>query len=124
MNSWPKGPLIYEINTWVWLDELSRKAAKPVSLASIPDEEWDSIALLGVDAVWLMGVWERNPESDMISMLNQGLVAEFKKALPDFVPGDNVDSPYSVRRYAVDSHLGGPERKELAADGYFFVRSL
>jgi hypothetical protein len=114
MNPWPKHPLVYEINTWVWLNELSRRAAKPISLASIPDEEWDFIASLGIDAVWFMGVWERSPESIRISMLNQALVAEFKKALSDFVPQDNVGSPYSVRCYRVDDHLGGPEALAVA----------
>jgi hypothetical protein len=27
MQSWPKYPLIYEINTWVWLRELGEKYA-------------------------------------------------------------------------------------------------
>jgi hypothetical protein len=25
MNTWPLHPIIYEINTWVWLNELSQK---------------------------------------------------------------------------------------------------
>ena len=25
MKTWPEHPVIYEINTWVWLAELSRK---------------------------------------------------------------------------------------------------
>lgn len=41
MKSWPSHPPIYEINTWVWLDELSRKAAHPITLGSVPDEKWD-----------------------------------------------------------------------------------
>ena len=41
------------------------------------------------------------------------------RAPPDFHPQDNVGSPYCVRRYVVDEHLGGPNglaiaRKELA----------
>ena len=47
---------------------------------------------------------------------------DFRRALPDFRPEDNVGSPYCVRRYVVDQHLGGPEglalaRKELAQRG-------
>ncbi len=57
-----KHPLIYEINTWVWLDELSRREGRAMSLASVPDAEWEHIAALGFDSVWLMGVWERSPE--------------------------------------------------------------
>jgi hypothetical protein len=45
MNPWPKYPMIYEINTWVWLDELSRKAQRPLTLAAVHDDEWDAISL-------------------------------------------------------------------------------
>jgi len=114
MKSWPRHPLIYEINTWVWLNELSRKMGCPITLASVPDEEWDRIAALGFDAVWLMGVWERSPEGVHISMANEGLLTDFRRALPDFAAQDNVGSPYCVRRYKVDAHLGGPESLALA----------
>ncbi len=122
MNAWPKQPLIYEINTWVWLDELSRRHRKAVDLAAVPKREWDTIASYGFDAVWLMGVWERSPAGIRIANANQGLVADFRRALPDFVEADNVGSPYCVRRYAVDSRLGGPEglaaaRSQLARRG-------
>ena len=32
-----------------------------MDLASVPEAEWEAIASLGFDAVWLMGVWERSP---------------------------------------------------------------
>jgi hypothetical protein len=114
MQSWPKHPLIYEINTWVWLDELSRRTDRDLTLASVPDAEWDHIAVLGFDAVWLMGVWKRSPEGIRISMANDGLLADFRRALPDFMDRDNVGSPYCVRRYVVDPHLGGPEALAVA----------
>ena len=57
----PKQPLIYEINTWVWLAELSRRHKSPITLANVPAEEWEAIASFGFDAVWLMGVWQRSP---------------------------------------------------------------
>jgi hypothetical protein len=108
MTAWPKYPVIYEINTWVWLGELSRKYQMPVNLATVPETEWDEIDSFGVDAVWFMGVWERSPAGVEISMRNEALVKDFKRALPDFSPADNVGSPYCVRQYVVDEHLGGP----------------
>jgi hypothetical protein len=124
MRSWPKHPLIYEINTWVWLDEQCA-----LTLASVPDAEWDGIAALGFDAVWLMGVWERSPAGIRISMANDGLLAQFRLALPDFTERDNVGSPYCVRRYAVDAHLGGDEalaiaRNEIARRGMRLILDL
>jgi hypothetical protein len=114
MSPWPKNPLIYEINTWVWLDELSRREGRSLDLASVPDADWDHIASLGFNAVWLMGVWERSPKGIRISMANDGLLADFRRALPDFTDQDNVGSPYCVRRYVVDAHLGGPEALTVA----------
>ena len=113
MKTWPKYPVIFEINTWVWLRELGQKHRKPLNLGTVPPEEWDAIACLGFDAVWFMGVWERSPAGIGISMRNQGLLGDFRRALPDFAAEDNVGSPYCVRRYMVDPHLGG--RKGLAA---------
>ena len=72
MNTWPRHPVIYEINTWVWLGELSRKYQTPVLLATVPEQEWDAIAALGFDAVWFMGVWERSPAGIKTSMRNPG----------------------------------------------------
>jgi hypothetical protein len=122
MPTWPKNPLIYEINTWVWLEELGRQASHAFTLASVPDREWDRIAALGFDAVWLMGVWERSPAGIRISRKEEGLLSDFRRALPDFAEQDDVGSPYCVRRYRVDAHLGGPEglaaaRKKMARRG-------
>ena len=122
MRTWPKHHVIYEINTWVWLGELSRKYQKIVDLATVPNEEWDALAAHGFDAVWFMGVWERSPVGIAISMRNAGLLEDFRRALPDFSIEDNVGLPYCVRRYVVDEHLGGTEglataRKQLAGRG-------
>jgi len=92
----------------VWLGELSRKYPGPLNLATVPQQEWDAIAALGFDAVWFMGVWERSPAGIGISMRNPGLLEDFRRALPDFAAQDNVGSPYCVRSYVVDEHLGGP----------------
>jgi len=122
MRAWPRHPIIYEINTWVWLGELSRKHRRPVDLGTVPAKEWDTIAAHGFDAVWFMGVWERSPAGIEISMRNPGLLEDFRRALPDFAPENNVGSPYCVRRYVVDEHLGGPKglaaaRRSLAERG-------
>src|SRR5215469_1292234 len=110
---WTRYPSLFEINTWVWLSDLSEKYGKPINLASVPPAEWDAIAAYGFDAVWLMGVWERSPSGIAIANKNPGLLADFSRALPDFRPEDNVGSAYCIRRYVVDPHLGGP--KALAA---------
>ena len=126
MSAWPRHPTLYEINTWVWLAELGAKTESPVNLGSVPLAEWDAVAALGFDAVWLMGVWERSPAGIAIANQNPSLQADFHKGLPDFRADDNVGSPYCIRRYVVDPHLGGREglavaRRELASRGLRLV---
>src|SRR5260370_11685833 len=106
---WPRRPVIYEIHTWVWLSALSQQYQRAITLGSVPAEQWDALASLGLDAVWLMGVWERSPEGIRIANENESLQADFRRALPDYTPADNVGSAYCVRTYVVDEHPAGPD---------------
>lgn len=113
-HAWPARPIIYEINTWVWLNDLSRQYNITITLGTVPSEEWEAIASLGVDAVWLMGVWERSPAGIRVANETEALLADFHQALPNYTPADNVGSAYCVRNYIVDQHLGGPEGLTIA----------
>ena len=86
MKTWPRHPVIYEVNTWAWLNDLSRRHRRRVDLATVPEEEWDAIASQGFDAIWFMGVWERSPAGIDVSMRNEGLLGDFRRALSDFSP--------------------------------------
>ena len=103
-------PFIYEINTWVWLDELSRRdGPRSISRASRRPSGTRS-RQLGFDAVWLMGVWERSPAGDRDRARERGPDRRpSARALPDFATEDVVGSPYCIGDYAVDPHLGGPD---------------
>src|SRR5215470_1147863 len=114
VSVWSRHPSIYEINTWVWLSDLSNEYGTKIDLSSVPPAEWDAIAEFGFDAVWFMGVWERSPAGILVSNQNKDLLENFRRALPDFRPEDNVGSPYCVRRYVVDDFLGGPEGLAIA----------
>ena len=112
-KAWPRRPIIYEINAWVWLNELSRRYGRSIQLGSIPARELDRLADSGFDAVWLMGVWERSPAGREISLNTPAVQEECRRTLPDFAPEDVSGSPYCIHRYVVDEHLGG--KAELAA---------
>jgi glycosidase len=110
----PRRPTVYEINTAVSLGG--------ATLAEVPGARWDAIAALPVDAVWLMGVWQRSPAGLAIAEADPGLAAGNRAALPDLRPEDVIGSPYCVRDYVVDHRFGGPEglaeaRAQLAARG-------
>ena len=73
-----------------------------------PRAEWDALAALPVDAVWLMGVWQRSPAGLRIALADPALDAANRAALPDLRAEDVIGSPYCVRDYVVDERFGGP----------------
>ena len=109
MLQWPKFPTIYEINTWVWLTDLSQGAKKRLTLAEVPQSELERIAAYGFDGVWLMGVWQRSPGARRIAQTFPGWQSAFQEALPGYGPEDVVGSPYAILDYQVDATLGGNE---------------
>jgi hypothetical protein len=122
----PANPLVHEVFTWVWLQELSVAGGREVTLGDVPDAAWDRLAGPGVDAVWLMGVWQRSPAGAAIARANPSMVAAQREALPDVTDDDVVGSAYCVRDYIVDDRLGGEAglaaaRAALAARGVGLV---
>jgi hypothetical protein len=54
----PRYPSLYQINTRVWLTDLSRSLGRTATLDDIPDAELVRIAGMGFDWVWLLSVWQ------------------------------------------------------------------
>lgn len=122
----PDHPLVHEVFTWVWIDELGRELGRPVDLTTVPGEAWDRLARAGVDAVWLMGVWTRSDAGAAIARTHPPMAAAHRATLADLNDGDVVGSAYCIRDYTVDARLGGEEglaaaRHELAARGVGLV---
>jgi hypothetical protein len=107
-------PHLYEINTWTWLEQLSARLKKNVTLADVPDSEWDALATHGFDIIWLMGVWQRSPISRRMSLENPANAAQFSLALPGWKPEDVISSPYAVAAYAPDPRIGNWQALDAA----------
>ncbi len=127
LNSPPKPsprshPHLYEINTWAWLESRSRREGRNLTLAEVPDGEWDQLARLGFDLVWLMGVWQRSPASQQIFQTNSASFPQYDQALPGWRLDQIVGSPYAVRAYVPDPRIGSwkdldSAREKLRARG-------
>jgi len=118
----PDNLVIYEINTGIWLNELSQKYQEKIHLANVPAKELDKIAKLGFSAIWMMGVWKRSAAGLAIAKDHDGIMKELREALPDMTQKDIAGSPYCIKDYLVDAHFGGIKglsvfRKELADRG-------
>ncbi|MDE3178907.1 MAG: alpha-amylase [Acidobacteriota bacterium] len=98
-------PHLYEINTYAWLEELSRREKRRITLGSVPASEWNRIQSLGFDFVWLMGVWKRSLQGRRIMRTDPQYFASYDEALPGWSIPDVVGSPYSIQDYSPDPRM-------------------
>jgi hypothetical protein len=103
----PQYPSLYQINTRVWLTELSRTLGRRATLDDIPDAELDCLAELGFDWVWLLSVWQTGPASQRVSRSNPEWRRGFEETLPDLREEDIVGSGFAITGYTTHSALGG-----------------
>ena len=69
MTNTPRYASLYQINTRVWLTELSNALGRPATLDDIPDAELDRIAALGFDWMWFLSVWQTGPAAQRAARL-------------------------------------------------------
>ncbi len=100
-------PLLYQINTRVWLTELSGKLGRTATLDDIPDSELDRLARLGFEWLWFLSVWQTGPTSRQVSRTNPVWRAEFEETLPDLTEEDIQGSGFAITAYTVHENLGG-----------------
>lgn len=81
-------------NTYVWLDQLSKKYNRHIkTLDQIPDEELDQLSAWGFNGLWLIGIWERSTASKKIKHILGNV--------------DAVASAYSLYDYQIAWDIGG-----------------
>jgi hypothetical protein len=115
-------PSLYQINTRVWLTELSRKLGRVATLDDVPDAELNRLAELGFDWVWLLSVWQTGMAGQRVSRANAEWRKEFQETLPDLQEEDVAGSGFAITDYSVPTALGrNPAlarlRKRLAKRG-------
>ena len=103
----PLCPSLYQVNTRVWLTELSRALNRPATLDDIPNTELDRIAETGFDWVWFLSVWQTGPAGRRISRSNPEWRREFMETLPDLRESDIGGSGFAITGYTVHPELGG-----------------
>jgi glycosidase len=103
----PRYPSLYQINTRVWLTDLSRKIGRHATLDDIPDDELDRLAALGFDWIWFLSVWQTGLAGQQISRSNPEWQREFQDTLPDLREEDIAGSGFAITGYRVHEALGG-----------------
>jgi glycosidase len=105
----PKYPSLYQINTRVWLTELSMDLGRKTTLDDIPDIALDRFAEMGFDWIWFLSVWTTGERGRKISLENPEWRHDFEKTLPDLHDEDIAGSGFAIAGYTVHPDLGGDE---------------
>src|SRR5215831_21058949 len=100
-------PSLYQINTRVWLTELSRTLGRTATLDDIPDTSLDLVAARGFDWVWMLSVWQTGEASRQVSLRNVEWRREFQETLPDLSDADISGSGFAITAYKTHEALGG-----------------
>jgi glycosidase len=100
-------PSLFQINTRVWLTDLSRGLGRAATLDDISDGELDRLARLGLDWIWMLSVWQTGAAGREVSRSNPEWRREFEETLPDLEEDDVAGSGFAITGYTVAEHLGG-----------------
>ena len=103
----PRYPSLYQINTRVWLTELSQRLGRRATLDDIPDAVLDRVAEMGFDWIWFLSVWQTGPAAQAISRANPEWRKDFQQTLPDLREEDIAGSGFAIQSYVAHRDLGG-----------------
>src|SRR5262245_49501857 len=103
----PRYPSLYQINTRVWLAELSRTLGRCATLDDIPDASLDRLAAQGFDWIWMLSVWQTGNAARQASRSNAEWRREFQATLPDLHEEDIAGSGFAITAYTAHHALGG-----------------
>jgi glycosidase len=99
-------PSLYQVNTRVWLRELSDRLGRAAKLADIPDDFLDKVAALGFDYLWFLGLWQTGQAGREVSLSHHEWLQEFQATLPGFTEADISGSPFAVTGYTLHKDFG------------------
>src|SRR2546423_793344 len=100
-------PLLYEINARCWLRDLSAEHHRPITLANVPNSEFEQWYRLGFTHIWAMGVWTSGLHARSAALSHPDQRRIYDEALPGWREADIDASPYAISAYRVPDSLGG-----------------
>ncbi len=98
---------LLQVNTRVFLTELSGYLGRTATLDDIPDGDLDRFAALGFDWVWMLSVWQTGAASQHVSRSHGDWRREFEHTLPDLRDEDIAGSGFAITGYTTHERLGG-----------------
>jgi Alpha amylase, catalytic domain len=105
----PRYPSLFQVNTRIYLAELSTALGRQATLDDITDAELDTLAADGFDLIWFLGVWQTGKAARQVSKSNPEWLSEYHRILPDFQETDVSGSCFAICDYHVHTDFGGDD---------------
>ena len=102
-------PTLYQINTRLWLTELSGRLGRSATLDDISDEHIDGLMRQGFDWIYLLGIWQTGAAGRAVSRSKPEWCRDYEALLSDLKEDDICGSCFAVTGYTVHEALGGDE---------------
>ncbi len=102
-------PSLYQVNTRVWLNKISRQIGRSATLDDISDVELDELANLGFDWVYFLTVWQTGQAARQVSRSYPEWLTEYQELLPDLQEEDICGSGFAITSYTLNTSFGEPE---------------
>jgi len=100
-------PLLYQLNTRIYLREQSAALGRPASFADIPNSLLDQLKAHGYEWLYLLGVWQTGSVAPKLSRSDPNVRAGCQASLPDFKDEDIIGSPFAIQAYNPNPEFGG-----------------
>ena len=105
-------PVLYQLNTRVYLSNLSSQLDRRATLWDIPESFLFQLRQRGVDILWMLSVWTTGPKSRAQSRSNPHWISEFRNVLDDLKIEDIGGSGFAIADYRVSEEIGGQKSLE------------
>lgn len=101
--------LIYQIDIREFIHRLNVEKNKKHNLNNLPDEFFIDLKNLGVEFLWLLGIYQPSKASQKISVSMKELHKKYNESLPDWKEDDVIGSPYAITEYKIAKEFGGED---------------
>lgn len=117
---------LYQLHIRPFLGDLSRQLGRRCTLADIPESMLEELEAHGVEALWLVGAWDRGEVSRTLVKADLSRMTALRHHVPDLRDQEVLGSPFVVRQFVASPAIGGDEalamfRERLRARGLALV---
>ncbi len=101
--------LVYQIDIREFIRRINITNKNKPTFFDIPNNFFENLRNLGIEFLWILGIYEPSKVSREISISMKELHTRYFESLPDWQVEDVIGSPYAITNYKISKEFGGEE---------------